>query len=620
MHDKFNEFIKKLKEALKKLKSDKKLMAQFICSVVLFLTVLSIAITSYSEYPLESKPIETISYNEFLELVDNGDVDTVYYSGSEEYMTVTLYNDETRDMTDEELEDYTYKNEDKRKVLYPAYDEFRKDLLEKGVKLSILTGKATLIEVLSTLLTLALPILWIVIILKMFSGQTKGMDEKTLIQTSDKKFSDVIGQDEIMDDIKFYADLIKNSDLGSEVGANIPKGIMLTGEPGTGKTLIAKAIAGEAGVPFLSVDSSSFIEMFVGLGARRVRDVFKIAKKHAPCIVFFDEIDAVGQKRDGVGRNSEDDQTINALLQCMDGFTGRDGVFVIGATNRYDKLDPALTRAGRFDRMITISKPRDWKVRVDLFNHFLEKFSIDESVDVEVIAKQVSGFTGADIEALCNEAGIIAVMHGKHAIDMECMEEAVDKKVFNGNRAKEEHFIEDKKIVAYHEAGHAVETWLTGEEISRASIIATTSGVGGAVFGADSDTSLHTKSYFENRIKICYAGRASEEIKFKEITTGASNDIQQATGIIKEYITGVGFSSEFGLLDLDTLSKNNIVNQTAYFDLMQNMSKDLYNKTLTDLKDNYIYVETLAQKLLECETLSGKAIEELFNSIKKEED
>lgn len=598
---KFKKYIKQNKQKIIRM-----LITWVICVICLLSTMSSIKSQQLAK-------IEKVEYTEFLDDVKSGKVDTIYYSASDEWMTYTLLNDDTKDMTQDERENYTYKSKDKRRVQYPAYDTFRKDMLEEDVHLVLDRNNASIVEVLSMLISLAIPIVWIVLIMKMMNGQAKGVDAKDIIQTSDVKFSDVIGQDEILDDVRFITELLKNRDLGEEIGAKVPKGILLSGEPGTGKTLIAKAIAGEAGVPFIYVNSSSLIEMFVGLGAKRVRETFKIARKNAPCIVFFDEIDSIGIKRDTRGSNTENEQTINALLQEMDGFTGRDGVFIIAATNRADKLDSALTRAGRFDRQIVINKPRDWKVRVKLFEFYLKRFSVSDDIDVETLAKQISGFTGADVAAICNEASIIAVMHKKSYIDMACLEEAIDKKVFKGNRAKEEHFKEDKKIVAYHEAGHAVMHYLLGEPMSRASIIGTTSGVGGVVFGEDSDTQFLTKEYYENRVKICYAGRASEQIKFNSVTQGASSDITQATGILEEYVSRLGFDEEFGLLDMNVLAEKQIIDKSNAFELMQKKSKELYTETVELLIKNYDLVERLAQALLESETLSGKEIEEILH-------
>lgn len=562
----------------------------------------------------KTEEIKEITYKEFIELCEDGKVDTVYYSSTSEYMKATLYNDETKDMSREELDKYEYESEDIRKVLYPDYDEFRKDMLDMDVNLSIVSDSLW-IDVLSLLVSFAIPIFWIAILWKMMSAQTKGLDEKLILQTSNVKFSDVIGQDEILEDIQFIAKLIKDPSISEEIGAKVPKGVLLTGAPGTGKTLIAKAIAGEAGVPFVSLSGSDFKELYVGMGAKRVRELFKIARKNAPCIVFIDEIDSVGAKRDSHKSNSEDDQTINALLKEMDGFTGREGIFILAATNHPEHLDSALVRAGRFDRQIAINPPRDWHVRKDLFTHYLKNYKLSDDVDIDNLAKTVSGFTGADIATICNEAGIIAMMHEKKCIDTACLEEAIDKKVFNGNRSKAESFKKDKEIVAYHESGHAVMTYILGQPIARASIIGTTSGVGGAVFRQDAESCFMTNKDMREHVMIAYAGRASEEIKFDIVTTGASNDITQATQILINYIQRYGFDKDFGLLDMQVLSQQSLVENGEMTKRLSAMSRDVYNETVSKLKENYELVEILAKKLLEVETLSGHEIEELFQNI-----
>lgn len=602
--------MKKIKEFIKKHANKLVLICSLTLSFVMACSIMKMMNTA------EAEKIETVTYNEFLSFVEKDEVDIVYYNRSEEYMTFACFNEETKDMPLEEREEYVYETKDIKRVLYPAHEDFRKELLESDVRIKLDEGSNTFIVVLSNIISLGLPILWLVIIFKMLTMQTKGLDKNQLIQTSDVKFSNVIGHDEILDDIKFITKLIQDPTIGDSVGAKVPKGILLSGDPGTGKTLIAKAIAGEAGVPFLYVNASSMIELFVGMGAKRVRDVFKIAKEHAPCIIFIDEIDSIGGKRDGrSGGHSEHEQTINALLQEMDGFSGRDGVFIIAATNRPDKLDSALTRAGRFDRQIVVNKPRDWKVRKDLFDYYLAKFKVSDDVDVEVLSKQVSGFTGADIAAICNEASIIAVMQEKEYIDNACIEEAIDKKIFKGNRSKEDHFKDDKRIVAYHEAGHAVMNYLTNQPISRASIIGTTSGVGGVVFGAETDSCFVTDKEMRDRVKVAYAGRASEEIKFKIVTTGASNDITQATHIMTVYIQRYGFDKEFGLLDMQVLSEQSILENSDITKRLSAMSKDLYKETLELLTEKYDLVEALAVKLLEIETMSGDEITDLFKEI-----
>ncbi len=579
----------------------------FFENIIVCLVCLLLFFVLYGKNIFFNEKIEKVTYNDFIADADNGNIDTIYYSPTSNWMTYTLYNDETRNMSDDELEKYHYNIIDKRKVQYPSYDTFRKDMLEKNIKLEMTSNKNSLISKIPSLLSCFVSIM-------IFALIFKSNNRYNCVQTSNVKFKDIIGLDETIEDVSFIVDLIKNNEKSNEIGVKIPNGILLSGEPGTGKTLIAKAIAGEAGVPFIYVNSSNIIDRFVGVGARNIRKIFKVAKEKAPCIVFFDEIDSIGVSRDRKDEDSENEQTINALLQELDGFTGREGIFVIAATNRADKLDSALTRAGRFDRHIIVNKPKNWEDRKKLFNFYLNKLKVSEDVNIDKLSKQSSGFTGADIAAICNEAGIIAIMNKKDFIDMACIEEAIDKKVFKGNRTKKEHFKEDKKIVAYHEAGHAVMHYLLGEPMSRASIIGTTSGVGGVVFGEDKDTQFFTKEDYENRVKICYAGRASEQIKFNSVTQGASSDITQATEILEEYVSKLGFDEKFGLLDMGVLAKTQIIDKSNSFELIQKKSKELYKTTMELLKTNYNLVELLANKLLEIETINGEDILKLFKN------
>lgn len=566
-----------------------------------------------------SDEIETVDYAQFMKDVRSGNIDTLYYSGSKEWMSYTLLNDDTRNMTREERDEYIYDSKDKRKTLYPAYENFRKDMLAAGVNM-VLIDKTDLISLFSSIFSLAIMCFWVYLLLNMFRGPLKGLDKDKITQKSDVKFDNIIGLDEIVDDIKFIVKLIKNPKIGEDIGAKTPKGVLLVGPPGTGKTLIAKAIAGEAEVPFFSMSGSDFKELYVGMGAKRVRELFAEARKNKPCVVFIDEIDSVGASRTKLASNSEDNQTINALLKEMDGFTSREGIFLIAATNNVDSLDSALIRSGRFDRQIHVNPPRDYRVRTELFKYYLKNLKVADDIDIEAVSKQVVGFTGADIEAVCNEASIVAMMHDKTCIDKDCIEEALDKKIFSGNRSKEDHFIKDKETIAYHEAGHAVMHWLRDLGISRASILGTTSGVGGAVFGEDKDSCLMTKTEIISHVLACYAGRASESIKFGEISTGASNDITQATNYLNNYITKYGFDDEVGLIDLDVINDKRFVDTSALVSKLSELSNELYKQCYELLNENYKYVEALAQKLLDVETLSGNEISELFESVKKEEE
>lgn len=606
--DWFNEFNENRQKEPKKFKY---LVGFFILSFLIVILFEQYLIS------LQPKP-EEIEYTEYERLLGDDKIDIIKYDPtSSDKMTLYLQNEDTKIMTLDEKKTYVYPIEDTKITLYPANEDFRKEVLAHNVYL-VWDKSANTAEILSFLLSIAFPVIMIILFYNIMKKSGSVDKEDDLLQTSSVKFTDVIGLDEILGDVQFITKLINKPDMCADIGARVPKGILLCGEPGTGKTLIARAIAGEAGVPFIYANASSFIEMFVGLGAKRVRNVFAVAKKNAPCIVFIDEIDAIGTKRGSRKGTSENDQTINALLQEMDGFTGREGIFVIAATNRVDELDNAITRTGRFDRIINVNPPRDWKVRQEIFKFYLDKLKTDETLDLETISRQTTGFTGSDIATICNEAGIVALMNDKNAVDMGCMEEAIDKHIFKGNRTKgKEEFKNDKRIVAYHESGHAVMNFLVGQHISRASIIANTSGVGGVVFGADQDSYFTTKKQFEDKVMVCYAGRISEQLKFGSITTGASNDITQATQIIKNYVGKYGFDDEFGLIDMSIMHNDSLIKDDNILNRVQQIAKDLYERANSLLKDNYTLVEKLAIELLDKETMSGKEIIELLTQEKE---
>lgn len=577
-----------------------------------------ILIWAFIPKSVDTKDVQIMEYAEFMERLEAGEVDQISYNRSSEYMIVSFFNDETRGMSPEERAEYEYPADDKRAVKYPAHDGFRQEMLEHGATPTMWAASTTFMDVISAIVGLAMMggmVLLLVVMLKAGPLASMAAREKDLIKTSDVKFDDVIGQDEVIEDLKFIVELMKDPSLGEKIGARVPKGLLLQGPPGTGKTMLAKAIAGEAGVPFLQQSGSSFIEMYVGVGAQRVRNLFKIARKNAPCVVFIDEIDAVGSARSKSG-TGEHEQTVNALLEQMDGFSARDGVFIIAATNRADQLDEALVRPGRFDRQVTVNPPADWHARKKMFDHYLGRLALAPDLDIENLSRQTPGFTGADIAAVCNEAGMIAVMAKKDFVDMACLEEAIDKKVFMGSRSKREQYEKDRQIVAYHEAGHAVMTWLLGEPISRASIQATTSGVGGAVFGGDRESQFMTVKDFRHKIMIAYAGRASEQIKFGDATTGASNDITKATALLKQYVERLGFDRDMGLLDLDLLAKDRLVSASDTIRALRRVSNELYADCEKLLKDNYRYVETLAGDLLSEESIAGPRIERILATVR----
>lgn len=553
--------------------------------------------------------MELISYQEYEDLLEAGDIDTVTYEPSENYMYISLHNDKTRKMTVKEREEYISPVDECKKVYYPAGEDFRKELLEKGVLVK--KSETTFVNMIGQYSSLLFQLALILVMLKMFSNMSL-MKGSTLLEAEaddiNVTFDDVIGHDEVKADLK---QLIKQMKSDNADFRNLTHGILFEGGAGTGKTMLAKAVAKEAGFSFVSVNSSSLIQLYVGAGAKRVRDAFAKAREKAPCIIFFDEIDAIGTKRGSTRGTAENDQTINALLAEMDGFSDRGNIFVIAATNRVADLDPALVRSGRFDRTIKIEAPTKWETRQELFDHYLKGYKLEADVDTESLAKQTAGFSGADIAAVCRESGMIMFGRDGETICQADLEEAIDKIVFKGNRSSEEHG-ETLEIVAYHEAGHAVMNLLSGKPVARISIMGMTSGVGGAVFQSDEGKVFHTKESIEQEVKILYAGRASEEIKFgrEHITDGASNDITEATKLLVNYLTRFGFGE--GLVDYSVLSSAN-VSDNSVSEKVSKLSAQFYCETVEKLNENYDKVEQLAKKLLEVKTLSGSEVQTLWD-------
>lgn len=550
---------------------------------------------------------EEVPYKDFQMMAYNSEVDTLYYHTGNEKMAFTLYNDETKDMSLEELSEYTYDISDWRITQYPAGDDFRTKMLSFNIKLVLVRDDTTGQTILSYIIALLPTVVMVAVFIWMSKSMTKGiggMNADDIIQQSDVKLSDIIGLDELMDEFNLIIKIIKDPSYGDNIGVTMPNGILLSGDPGVGKTMIAKAISCEAGVPFISVNGSDFVELYVGNGAKRVRELFRIAREHAPCIIFIDEFDAIGEKRSSVKSNSEDSKTINALLKEMDGFKELERVFVLAATNNPEKLDSAVKRSGRFDREIKIQRPRDWRVRKKLFEHYLADKAVSDDVDLDTIARTVAGFTGADISVVCNEAGLVALSHNLEYITHDCIEEAIDKKILKGNRSKTKVNEKDRAIVSYHEAGHAIMSILTNTPVSRASIQSTTSGVGGVVLNEDTDSQFQTAEDLVNRVMVCYAGRISEKIKFKSVTTGASNDISQATNVLNAYINKYGFDEKSGLIDIELVGTHSEYTE----DRIRKLSEEIYKKASSLLSKNYNLVELLAQKLLEKEAMTGKEI------------
>ncbi len=585
----------------------------WIAVIITLLVLVFITCFDTALYHL-NMPEETTTA-EFMESLRAGDVDTIYYNQTDEMMRYTLLNDETREMSLEDRAEYAYEKEDWRITKYIGGENFRRDMLVKyGVNLKLHSFTPMMSGLWSMIFSVLIIVFTFSLVMMLLQGTMAGGKKFDSMQGQiNTTFKDVIGQDEVLNDLRFIVRMMRGEKLDS-MGATIPKGVLLSGPPGTGKTLIARAVAGEAGVPFFSANASEFIDMYVGVGPKTVRTLFKQARKHKPCVIFIDEIDAVASTRGATGTTSEDNKTVNALLQEMDGFNKESGVFVIAATNNPDSLDPAIVRAGRFDRQVIVNPPRDWKVRKQMFDLYIGNTKCD--ISTETLAKQTVGFTGADISATVNEAKLVAAMSNKTVLDAECFETAIDKKLFKANRSNAERHKHDVEVAAYHEAGHAVMTWLAGNPIARASIIGSTSGVGGAVFQADKDSSqFSTKDEYEWQIKICYAGRASEAVKFGKVTDGAGSDISQATKLIYTYVCKVGMADEYGVLDVDILKT--ITPFAVPSDILQDVSKRFMKEASELIEKNYKLVEAVARELLDKETISGEEITDIINNVRK---
>ena len=442
-------------------------------------------------------------------------------------------------------------------------------------------------------------------------------------------FQNVAGQDEAKESLQEVVDFLHNPEKYSGIGAKLPKGALLVGPPGTGKTLLAKAVAGEAGVPFFSLSGSAFVEMYVGVGASRVRDLFKQAQQMAPCIVFIDEIDAIGKTRDtAMGGKDERAQTLNQLLAEMDGFDTNKGLLVLAATNRPEVLDPALLRPGRFDRRIIVDKP-DLKGRVDVLKVHAKDVKMDESVNLEEIALATSGAVGSDLANMINEAAINAVKNGRQVISQKDLFEAVEVVLVGKEKKDRIMSAEERRIVSYHEVGHALVTALqkNTEPVQKITIVPRTMGALGYVMQTpEEEKFLNTKKELEAMIVVALGGRAAEEIVFDTVTTGASNDIEQATKIARAMITQYGMSDRFGLMGLESIQNRyldgrpvlNCGEATAsqIDEEVMRMLKSSYEEAKRLLSENRDALDRIAAFLIEKETITGKEFMKIFREVK----
>ena len=459
----------------------------------------------------------------------------------------------------------------------------------------------------------------------------KGSGAKMYVQSTEGiHFSDVAGEDEAKESLQEVVDYLHNPDKYKKVGAQMPKGILLVGPPGTGKTMLAKAVAGEAGVPFFSISGSEFVEMFVGMGASKVRDLFKQAKEKAPCIVFIDEIDTIGKKRDDgqmMGGNDEREQTLNQLLTEMDGFEGNSGVMILAATNRPDSLDPALTRPGRFDRRVPVELP-DLAGREAILKVHAKKIKTADDVDFHTIARMASGTSGAELANIINEAALRAVRSNREVVCQADLEESIEVVIAGYQKKNSIMTDEEKKIVSYHEVGHALVAALQSHSapVQKITIIPRTSGALGYTMQVETtDKVLMNKTELENKIATFTGGRAAEEVVFNQITTGASNDIEQATKLARAMITQYGMSEDFDMVAMETVSNRYLGGNTSLScseatakeidERVVDIVKAQHEKAKKLLMDNRATLDKLSMYLYEKETITG----EEFMSILRED-
>lgn len=446
-------------------------------------------------------------------------------------------------------------------------------------------------------------------------------------------FEDVAGEDEAKENLAEVVDYLHNPDKYTSVGASMPKGVLLVGPPGTGKTMLAKAVAGEANVPFFSMSGSEFVEMFVGMGASKVRDLFSQAKEKAPCIVFIDEIDAIGKKRDGqIGGNDEREQTLNQLLTEMDGFEGNNGVIILAATNRPESLDPALTRPGRFDRRVPVELP-DLQGREAILKVHARKVKLAEDVDLHTIARMASGASGAELANIVNEAALRAVRANRSFVNQADLEESIEVVIAGYQKKNTVLSDHEKKVVSYHEIGHALVAAMQSHSapVQKITIIPRTSGALGYTMQVETgDKYLMTKEELENKVATFTGGRAAEEVVFHEITTGASNDIEQATKIARAMITRYGMSEDFDMVAMETVTNQYLGGDSSLACSAETqreidrrvveLVKNAHQKAVQILEENRALLDELAMYLYEKETITGEEFMRIVDSYTSKEE
>ena len=603
-------------------------MNRIVRNTIFYLLIFLVIIGVVNSFTTGQENNKQMTYNEFITHLEKGDIE--YFSAQPENQ-VYVITGKLKDAAENETFTVNVWSS-------PSAQQFLQDkALETNTKFNMLEARETSgwIQLLTSMIPFIILIFFIFFLLNQSQGgggrvMNFGKSKAKLYNDEKNKvrFSDVAGADEEKQELIEVVEFLKDPRKFAEIGARIPKGVLLVGPPGTGKTLLARAVAGEAGVPFFSISGSDFVEMFVGVGASRVRDLFENAKKNAPCIIFIDEIDAVGRQRGAGlgGGHDEREQTLNQLLVEMDGFSSNEGIIIIAATNRPDILDPALLRPGRFDRQITVDRP-DVKGREAVLKVHARNKPLDKSVDLKVIAQRTPGFSGADLENLLNEAALVAARQNKKKIDMSDIDEATDRVI--AGPAKKTRVISEKerRIVAYHEGGHTIIGLVLDEAdmVHKVTIVPRGQAGGYAVMLPKEDRYFMTKPELMDKITGLLGGRVAEEIVFGEVSTGASNDFERATSIARRMVTEFGMSDKLGPIKLgqgqghvflgrDLHSEQNYSEKIAYeIDLeIQAIVKECYEKARKILTENRDKLEAIAQALLEVETLDARQIRYIY--------
>ena len=607
-------------------------------NVVIFViaALVTLLCVSYFMKTVAGNTTKEISYNEFVQMVEEGTIESVEIGGDQ--ITINPKSKENSNSPFAMLTQgtptityYTGKIEED--------DTLTKRLLEHDVEVKGRVADGTSI-LMSVLLTYVLPVLLMWFLLSMLfrkmgkGGGMMGVGKNNPKVYAQKEtgitFKDVAGEDEAKESLVEVVDFLHNPGRYVEIGARLPKGALLVGPPGTGKTLLAKAVAGEAHVPFFSLAGSDFIELYVGVGASRVRDLFREAEKNAPCIIFIDEIDAIGRSRDSKygGGNEEREQTLNQLLSEMDGFDGKKGIIVLAATNRPEILDKALLRPGRFDRRIIVDKP-DLKGRVEILKVHAKNVLMDDSVDLDAIALATSGAVGSDLANMINEAAINAVKEGRKLVCQQDLFNAVEQVLVGKEKKDRIMSKEERKIVSYHEVGHALISALqkNSEPVQKITIVPRTMGALGYVMHVpEEENYLTSQAELHDMLVGLLGGRAAEEIVFDTVTTGASNDIERATSIARSMVTQYGMSKKFGLMGLETVESRYLdgraalncsdVTAAGIDEEVMKILKDCYKEAKKLLKENRALMDKLAAHLIEKETITGKEFMEIFRKEK----